>query len=98
MTTNLRDCFTGFINAARVAMPLTLVLLNFAGLARARDVTAAITGILTDPSGALVPMAMAVVHNSQTNSSFQSKSDSRGVYWLRQLPVGEYTLEVIAPG
>lgn len=64
----------------------------------AHDVTASLTGTLTDALGALIPGAIVVARSTETNAIFKSKSGNDGVYWLRELPVGYYTLEVSAPG
>jgi len=56
------------------------------------DVTGTITGVVTDASGAVVPRAEVVAINTGTNAPFRAFSDEQGVYFLRGLPVGIYSL------
>ena len=55
-----------------------------------------ITGLVSDPTGALIPNAqISAVHSS--GRSEIATSDSGGLYAF-QLPAGEYQLEARAPG
>jgi hypothetical protein len=60
--------------------------------------TGTITGIVTDASGAVVPGASVLLQNTATNVTWQTKSDSAGVYLFSNLPVGNYALKVTASG
>jgi hypothetical protein len=76
---------------------LTVVFLwVFAG--RAQTVTGAVTGTVTDPSGAVVPGATVVAINVATTVRTPATTNSAGVYSIRFLPIGNYEMEVAAKG
>ncbi|HEV2178474.1 MAG TPA: carboxypeptidase regulatory-like domain-containing protein [Terriglobia bacterium] len=60
--------------------------------------TAEIFGLVTDPSGAVVPAARVVATHTATRQRFDAVVNQSGEYLLAQLPVGEYTLAVDAEG
>jgi hypothetical protein len=64
----------------------------------AQGTSASLTGSVTDSSGAAVSGASVTVTNVDTNYSLSVKSDSIGVYNLRPLPIGNYTLAIHAAG
>ncbi|MGB8260337.1 MAG: carboxypeptidase regulatory-like domain-containing protein, partial [Terracidiphilus sp.] len=71
-----------------------------AGL-NAQTGSAVLRGQVTDPSGALVPGATVTLAGADAGAgarSFTAKSTAGGVYELKGLPAGEYTLVVEAPG
>lgn len=57
----------------------------------------AITGIVTDPSGAVVA-DVKVTAELQDRATFEAETDSAGRYTLRNLPTGFYTVTAAAPG
>ena len=75
---------------------LFLLLTAVAGL-RAQ-VTASITGVISDPSGARVPSAMVAVRNVETGVMRTTASDDAGRYQMLALPVGEYEIRVSKTG
>jgi hypothetical protein len=66
------------------------------GLAQIRS--SAITGTITDPSGAVVPNATVVVTNEETNVPVEVKTNAAGVYTVPYLAAGRYSVSVQAPG
>src|SRR5579871_4029841 len=64
----------------------------------AQNITGMITGMIHDPTGAVVPNATVKVVNIGTSASFTSVSDSSGEYVLRTIPIGDYRIEVQANG
>src|SRR4051812_35046203 len=58
----------------------------------------AITGVVTDNSGSLVPGAVIEVVNTATNTRLDTVSTNTGAYRLVGLPVGTYDLTVKAAG
>ncbi len=72
--------------------------LAFAAVARCQTVTGAVTGVVTDASGAVLPSARVVVHNVETGVSTEARTDSAGLYRIRSLPIGHYDLHVTAEG
>jgi len=62
------------------------------------QVTAMLSGIITDPSGATVASARVTVTDIETGVSRAAASDSAGRYQLFALPVGEYEVRVTKGG
>lgn len=58
----------------------------------------AITGTVTDPSGAPVANARVVVKNTATGSPTEVKTNAQGQYTAPNLPVGSYQVEVNVTG
>ena len=77
---------------------IVVVLLTVVTAVVWADVTGTITGIVTDPSGAVVPNAEVVAVNTGTNAQFRVMSDQQGAYFLRALPVGVYNLTTTIAG
>ena len=82
-----------------------LALLAFAAIActapavyAQTTTTGAISGTVTDPSGAAVSGATIVVHNDATNAETTITADSNGFYNAVQLQPGSYTLTISAGG
>lgn len=75
---------------------LLLFLLPFG--AYAQDATGRIAGVVTDPSGSIIPNATVTVTNVGTNISKQVTTDAKGFYEVRQLPIGNYQVIVEATG
>jgi hypothetical protein len=67
--------------------------------ASCQEITASITGTITDPSGAVVPNATVVVHNDDTKTDVRTvQTGGTGSYTVPLLPVGNYTVTIKAPG
>jgi hypothetical protein len=64
----------------------------------AQTVTGAVTGTVTDPSGAVIPGATVVAINMATSVQTAAKTNSGGVYSIRFLPIGSYQVAVSAEG
>jgi hypothetical protein len=62
------------------------------------QVSASITGVITDTSGARVPAAAVTVKNVETGSLRSTVSDDAGRYQVLALPVGEYEIRVSKAG
>src|SRR5438270_2017166 len=56
------------------------------------------TGTVTDPSGAAIPNAKVTVTNVGTNLSVTSTTNQSGLFVARELPPGNYKINVEAPG
>src|SRR6266581_227268 len=72
---------------------LAAVLLLGSGYLRAQGATAAISGTVTDPTGAAVPGASITVKNIGTAFSRAVISDDQGRYVAPELPIGEYEVQ-----
>jgi len=53
-----------------------------------QNVTGTISGIVHDPSGAVVPLVNITATNTGTSAAFKTTTDETGAYFLRTLPVG----------
>lgn len=73
-------------------------LFFLAAAALAQTTTARITGIVSDPSGAIVPNARITVTNLDTGIARPINSGADGVYLLTNLVVGNYSVGVEASG
>ena len=60
--------------------------------------TGGITGVITDPTGAVVANTKIVAVNANTSAEYQATTDSNGSYLLVDLPPGVYNLSVHASG
>jgi predicted heme/steroid binding protein len=58
----------------------------------------AITGTVTDPNGRLIANATVTVIRTATNETRTVQSDRNGAYIVPLLPVGQYRVEISAPG
>jgi hypothetical protein len=75
-----------------------LTLLLVTATMRAQTSTGAVTGDVSDASGAILPGATVVVQNTDTNVKTSVTTNSSGVYTARFLPIGHYKVLVSAPG
>jgi len=60
----------------------------------AQEVTATITGVVTDPSGARVIGASIAAKSVERGLTYVASSNDTGVYRFVQLPVGSYDLKI----
>jgi hypothetical protein len=75
------------------ALLFAIVLLFSAGQIFA-DVTASISGTVTDPSGAAVEGATVTATNVGTQLTAEQTTNGQGFYSFQSLPLGKYTIEV----
>lgn len=64
----------------------------------AQNYRGGISGIVTDPSGAVVQAAKVTLVETATQAQHETSSSSAGIYTFEGLPVGRYDLSVTAPG
>lgn len=81
-----------------ILLRLLLTVLVAVTCIGAADITGSIDGLVKDPSGAVAPAIEVSVANNGTNAVFHAVTDSTGAYFIRELPVGEYTLTVEPKG
>src|SRR5215510_3035240 len=78
----------------------SLVLLYFLSAVQgsAQVNTASLTGLVTDPIGAVMGNASVTVKNKATGVTSSTTTDTSGYYTFPSLPVGAYVMEVEARG
>ena len=68
------------------------------GVSYAQTITASVRGTVTDPSGAAIADASIVATNVETGVTYPTRSNGDGLYSLRFLPVGRYSIHIAASG
>jgi len=78
---------------------LFLVLLSaITMLGHAQTITGSVRGTVTDPTGAVIPNATVTATNTATGVSTSTQTNSAGLYSVRFLQIGSYTIRVAAKG
>ena len=85
-------------NFFRMPVASVVLMLMRIAVARAQTVTGAVTGVVSDQSGAVIPGANVVAHDMATGVNSSATSDSAGVYRIGFLPIGPYQVTVEAKG
>ncbi len=62
------------------------------------SVGGSISGVIKDPSGSVVPDVQVTVRQVSTGLAYKAVSNSKGYYTFPVLPVGQFELDVQAPG
>jgi len=65
--------------------------------AQGQDASSALTGLVTDPSGAAVPNAR-VVATPAAGQPVNARTNANGIYEFKTLPPGIYTIRAVAKG
>jgi hypothetical protein len=77
---------------------LSMAFLLCMNCAAAQEVTAAITGTVTDPSGAPIQGASVTARDVARGVVFTGETNGDGVYYLTRVAVGSYEVKVEAKG
>jgi hypothetical protein len=90
-----------FESSAQVAMKfaknsvlLAMALLLFGSLAYGQSLFATLTGVVSDPSGAVIPNATVKLKNEQSGSLRDTVTNSDGYYTFASVSVGDFTYEL----
>lgn len=67
-------------------------------LSHAQTITGSVRGTITDPSGAVIPNATVTAANVETGVKSSTKTNDDGLYSIRFLPIGRYTVSASADG
>ena len=87
------------LNRIRIALcGITVVALLSTSALWAQAIFATLTGVVTDPSGAVVANAKITLRDAGSGSERNSVTDSQGFYTFASIPVGTYNLTIEAPG
>ena len=63
-----------------------------------QEVTASITGTVTDPRGAALPGATVTATSQERGQTYTALTNDTGLYRIAQLPVGTYTVKIEKSG
>ncbi len=95
-------------NARRGAIPLSLLKVPALALAiaiamfsprvNAQSTNAQLSGLIADPSGAVIPGAEIKAVNTATNVPYTAVSNGSGIYVLTELLPGPYVVSASSPG
>lgn len=96
-TPKARTCQTVRPKVLFVLLIVGFVLLSSLAT-RAQVYVGSLTGVATDPSGAVVPGAAVVLTDDEKGFKYTAATDSEGRYVLRNLPPGRYSLLITATG
>ena len=69
-----------------------------ASAANAQVYSGSLTGVATDPTGAVIPGAHVILTDELKGFKYSAITDGEGRYILRQLPPGRYSLVVTSEG
>ncbi len=89
------------MKAAYRWIPLSLVLpavLIVSAPLPAQETTGSITGTVTDASGAVIPNVTVTITNKETNVITKAQTGAAGVYLVRELRPGRYSVRFEATG
>ena len=85
-------------NFVGIILGCALAMLALVPVALAQTVTGAITGQVTDQSGAVVPGAKVTAHAVATGVDTSTTTNAEGQYYIRFLPIGRYTVTAESTG
>src|SRR5213076_3344602 len=92
-----KECMSLAIKRTVKCICFFLLLIVAAGVAQGQDASSALTGLVTDPSGAAVANAR-VVATPATGSPVNVRTGANGMYEFKTLAPGVYTLRATAKG
>src|SRR6266581_1252323 len=75
-----------------------LLLLLTSAYSSAQTDQGAITGVVQDSTGAVIPNAQVTATNIDTGLALQAKSNSSGVFVFSPLKIGNYTVSATSTG
>ncbi|HEY6329733.1 MAG TPA: carboxypeptidase-like regulatory domain-containing protein, partial [Blastocatellia bacterium] len=77
---------------------LAILTTMAAGLAFGQTAGGTLTGLVTDPSGSVIPGAQVVATHVDTGTKIAGLTTQAGLYTIPQLPVGKYVVTVAHTG
>src|SRR5215472_2965433 len=88
---------SNFLKAYWLSFVFLLAALCFASVAQAQLYTGSVTGVITDPSGAIVPSAKVTLTDQDKGYTYNATTDTTGRYLFRSIAPGNYRIAVEAP-
>src|SRR5438105_921205 len=83
---------------ARTFLAAIVILFSVSCAANAQTATGQVSGTVTDQTGARIPNAAVTLQNLATNIESKATTTSGGAYTFPNVPPGQYSLRVEAPG
>lgn len=77
---------------------IALILVLYVPPAPAQEVSASITGMVTDPSGAAIPGTSVTLVDMDRGTQYPTKTNDAGIYFYPRVPAGRYELKLEAQG
>lgn len=82
-----------------LVVALSLLILGLSAIGFGQELAATLNGTVSDPTGALVPGAIIVVHNNDTGADVRTVTTTgEGNFNITNLPAGHYTVTVNSQG
>jgi hypothetical protein len=75
-----------------------LFLVVCCAVSKAQTITGGVNGIVTDPSGAVIPNATVTATNTETGVATQATTNNDGAYSIRFLQIGRYKVTIASAG
>ena len=94
----MRSYFAAMRTAFAVLVCLLALLVSVSSVQAQSATTGALTGTVSDPSGAVVVGAMVTATNVATGQSRSATTDTNGLYKISLLPPANYSLKFSASG
>ena len=82
------------MKCAKNSLLLAMALLLFGSLAYGQSLFATLTGVVSDPSGAVIPNATVKLKNEKSGSLRDTVTNSDGYYTFASISVGDFTYEL----
>jgi hypothetical protein len=82
----------------KVLVRATLLILTVLGVLFAQGERGAITGLITDPSGAAIPNVEVVAKDVKTGGEFKATTTAAGIYRIPYMPPAAYRVTATLPG
>ncbi len=86
------------LRTLRTLIFLVPVLALFLPVLNAQTFRGAISGTVTDQSGAVVPGAQVIAVETATNTTYKAATSSAGDFAFAEMPLGSYTITIAATG
>jgi len=80
------------------ASTLSIFLYNVSGIAVAQATSGTLTGVVTDPTGAVIPNAAVTITDTQHGSSVSTTTNAAGIFSRTQLANSTYNVSISAQG
>src|ERR1041385_5147893 len=78
------------------ASTLSIFLYNVSGIAVAQATSGTLTGVVTDPTGAVIPNAAVTITDTQHGSSVSTTTNAAGIFSRTQLANSTYNVSISA--